>query len=73
MFKEDFQTERRDRERAAGEYDDDRRRMRAENEDLSGQLRFEKASRIRLENELKQLKLVNTTPFNTQYCILLTH
>ena len=58
MFKDDFDSERRDRERAAGDYDSDKRRLEAEKEDLRKELQFEKATRIRLQNEIEQMREV---------------
>ena len=58
IFKEDFEAERKDRERAAGEYDTKERRLIAEQEGLLKHLQTEKEHRIRLENELKQLRSV---------------
>ena len=58
MFKDDFDSERRDRERAAGEYDSDKRRLEAEKEELRKELQFEKATRIRLQNEIQQTREV---------------
>ena len=60
MFKDDFDSERRDRERAAGEYDTDKRRLEAEKEELRRELQYEKATRIRLQNENAQLREVCT-------------
>ena len=60
MFKDDFDSERRDRERAAGEYDTNKRRLEAEKEELRRELQYEKATRIRLQNENAQLREVYT-------------
>ena len=55
MFKEDFETERRDREKAAGKYDDTLCRLQKEIASLTSQLHLEKA---RLEGELEKAKMV---------------
>lgn len=64
MFREDFESERRDREKAAGKYDEDLCRLQKEMKDLTSQMQLEKAERIRLEQEIKKLK--NTSKFPTK-------
>ena len=71
MFKDDFDSERRDRERAAGEYDSDKRRMEAEKEELRKELQFEKATRIRLQNEIQQMREVCQS--TVAFCVTTLH
>ena len=58
MFKEDFETERRDRETAAGVHDEILCRLQKEIKELTSQLHLEKAAKIRLEDETRQMKWV---------------
>ena len=58
MFKEDFETERRDRERAAGKYDSNLRRLQAENETLLKELQLYKENNTRLQHEIQQMREV---------------
>ena len=58
MFKEDFETERRDRERAAGEYDSNLCRLQAENETLLKELQLYKENNTRLQHEIQQMREV---------------
>ena len=62
MFEEDFQTERRDRERAAGEYDESRCLLEKEIEELSSQLQLEKKQKEKLAYEIDRIKEVGKTP-----------
>ena len=62
MFEEDFQTERRDRERAAGEYDESRCLLEKEIEELSSQLQLEKKQKEKLAYEIHRMKEVSKTP-----------
>lgn len=59
VFKADFELERKDREEAAGKYDQSLCQLEKRVKDLTSQLQLQKAEKIRLEQELKEMKLVS--------------
>lgn len=63
VFKADFELERKDREEAAGKYDQSLCQLETQVKDLTSQLQLQKAEKIRLEQELKEMKLVSWLHF----------